>query len=45
MILGHIRVKNNLKMKEKKQGVLNIIKLFVGMYLLQMDKIFQILLA
>ena len=45
MILGHIRVKNNLKMKEKKQGVLNIIKLFVGMDLLQMDKIFQILLA
>jgi len=34
MILGLIKVKNNLKMKEKKQEVLNTIKLFVVMDLL-----------
>ena len=43
MILGLIKVKNNLKMKEKKQEVLNIIKLFVVMDQLQMNKLFKIL--
>ncbi len=45
MILGHIRVKNNPKIKEKKQEVLSIIKQSVAMDLLQMNKLFKILLA
>jgi len=38
MILGLIKVKNILKIEGKKQEVLNIIKLFVVMDQLQMNK-------
>lgn len=43
MIFSLIKVKNNLQIEEKKQEVLNIIKLFVVMDQLQMNKLFKIL--
>jgi len=43
MIFGLIKAKNILKIEEKKLEVLNIIKLFVVMDQLQMNKLFKIL--